>query len=121
MAHERVDWNPNYDIDDSWARDATHYKVTLKRPGKRMTTYFSMGAALRKPPTAEEVLDDFASEAAGVENNPDFESWAREYDYDPDSREAERLFRKVEKLSERLKDFLDDEAYEQLLWKTERE
>lgn len=121
MTYERVDWNPNYDRDDSWARSATHYKVTLKRPGKRMTLHYSIGNPEDRP-EADDVLDTLASDAAGYENSRGgFGEWADEYGFDPDSRSAERTFKAVEKQAERLKKFLGDEAYEKLLWETERE
>jgi len=52
---ERVSANPNIDVDD-FTSDATHWKVTLKRNGKRMTVYYSQGSAYTAPPTLENVL-----------------------------------------------------------------
>lgn len=123
---EWADANP-YMTDKEWSRQASHYKVRLKRrdPQNRvrrsLTTYFSMGYAHTKEPTAIEVLDCLASDAGTTENNPDFESWARELGYDDDSRKAERTYRVVSSQTERLKRFLGDDRYQELLWNTERE
>jgi hypothetical protein len=115
----------------TWAQDnphmsdpiagASHWRCTFKRGRQRLTVPFSMGPAHRGEPEARDVLSCLADDAAGYENAPDFESWAPDYGYDTDSRRALKTFATVEKQSAKLKAFLGDEAYEQLLWKTERE
>ena len=45
--------------------------------------------------TATSIFDMLISDAWGVENNPTFEDWASEYDYDTDSRKAEAAYREV--------------------------
>ena len=119
MDYDWADRNPNM-ADEEWARAAFHYKVKLRRAGKTMTTYFSMGPAIKEPPELDQVLDSLASDAAGLENSPEFEAWAQEYGYDTDSRKAEKDFHAVETSSERLKAFLGEEAYKRLLFETER-
>ena len=113
---EWADSNPN--MAENW--EANHYKVTLRAKGKQLTTYFSKGFGLSGEPTAAEVLDCLASDAAGYENARDFEDWASDYGYDTDSRKAEKLYRVIGKQAEKLKKFLGDN-YEALLWNTERD
>ena len=125
MTSDPVPMNPAYEGADpeerKWADESYHYKCIIKKPRKTFSVYFSMGSANQDPPKLSEVLDNLASEASGFENNPDFESWAGEYGYDPDSRKAERIFRMIETESNKLKQFLGEEAYKKLLWEIERE
>jgi hypothetical protein len=119
-----ADRNPNMD-DKEWSRDSTHYRVTLTiRDGKRrrkMQTYFSMGSAHTKEPSAADVLDCLASDASGYDNAQSFEEWARDYGYDPDSRKAEKTYKTIAKQSERLKQWLGNpDEYQHLLFDTER-
>jgi hypothetical protein len=88
----------------------------------RMTLTFSKGIGHHgAEPTVTEVLGCLASDASGVENaGGDFEEWCSEYGYDTDSRTAERIFKACQHQANRLKSFLGDEAFEQLLWHTER-
>lgn len=118
---EWADSNPNMDAKDEWMRAATHWKVTFRVNGRQMTTYFSQGSAHTSEPTAEDVLDCLASDAASIENaNGDFESWASEFGYDTDSRKAERTFLACQKNAQKLENLLSRDSFEQLLWRTER-
>jgi hypothetical protein len=124
-----------------WSYDpcADHWKVRLQRDTdtavivngavdmsrsdrvRVMTLTFSKGSGHNgAEPTADEVLDCLASDAAGVENTSDFEDWCSYYGYDADSRKAEKIYKACVHQSERLKTFLGDDLYEQLLWNTER-
>lgn len=85
-----------------------------------MTVYFSQGSAHKKSPTLAEVLDCLASDASGVDNARSFEDWASEYGYDTDSRKAERTYHICEKQAQDLKALLGQDAYNQLLYSTER-
>ena len=85
-----------------------------------LTVYFSQGSAHKKPPTLAEVLDCLASDASGVDNAQSFEDWASEYGYDTDSRKAERTYRICEEQAQKLKALLGQDAYNQLLYSTER-
>jgi hypothetical protein len=116
---EWIDHNPQMTEDD-WSRGASHYKLTLKCGRRQMTTYFSMGSAHTSEPQLADVLDCLASDAAGVENAQSFENWCAEYGYDTDSRKAEKTFKICERQAENLKRLLGDDAFDQLLWHTER-
>jgi hypothetical protein len=96
--------------------------ITMRGRGyhEPMTVYFSQGSAHKKRPTLAEVLDCLASEASGVDNARSFEDWAGEYGYDTDSCKAERTYHICEKQAQDLKALLSQDAYNQLLYSTER-
>lgn len=102
-----------------------NWEVVLHRPGKgndnEFVTYFSKGIGHKgKRPTVPEVLDCIASDAAGYENSKNFEDWAIESGCDIGSRRAETIYHNVKAASLNMKNFLGKEAYETLLWETER-
>ena len=111
MTAERADKNPH--ITDM-APGSTHWQCCLRAGSRQMTVFFSMGPALAGKPQAADVLECLASDAAGFENASNFEDWAREYGYDPDSRKAERTYRAVEKQTAGLKRLFSEPAYEDL-------
>jgi hypothetical protein len=117
---QMVDRNPNMDSSDRM----DHYKCKLSRRfgnvQRAMTVYFSMGLALCREPTVEDVLDCLASDASTVDNAKSFEDWCSELGYDTDSRKAERTYRACERQREKLMQFLGQAAYDQLVWNTER-
>jgi len=98
-----VDSNPH--ITDMPAGSA-HYRVTLKRPGRQMTVFYSMGPALCREPSASEVLSCLISDATSFDNARDFDDWCSNYGYDTDSRKAERIYKTVEAQAGKLKSFL---------------
>ena len=101
-------------------KDANHYKVTLRKGNRQLTTYFSQGYAINHEPTAEDVLDCLASDSSSVDNARSFEDWAGDYGYDTDSRKAEKIYNACRKQADKLKTFLGDTNYEELLYNTER-
>jgi hypothetical protein len=105
-------------IDDATMR---HYSCTIARGQKRMTVHYSMGSAFSKPPTLADVLDCISADALSVETNDTFESWCAEFDYDTDSRKAERIYNLCERYSAELRELLGDEAHKTLLWEVERD
>lgn len=120
MTTEWADRNPHM---DDMPAGSSHWKCVLvsKADGRRrLTVYFSQGPAISREPSVEDLLDCLASDAATWENAQDFEDWARDLGYDPDSRKAERIYRAVEKQAKGLKRLLGDDAYDSLLWQVER-
>lgn len=113
------------DIEDpegqEWNDRAFHWKVTIRKGRKRFVVYYSAGPAAPEEPTAEEVLDNLALDAASIENAPTFLEWAQEFGYNPDSRRAENIHKDVQENTKKLKNLLGDELYRKLLWETERE
>ena len=114
MTVKRITSNP---LMDDMPR---HFMCTLKRGDSIMKTRFSQGSAHTENPSLADVLDCLGSDSAGYENAKDFEDWASEYGYDTDSRKAEKIYNTVAKQAEELKAFLGEEAYNQLLWETEK-
>lgn len=113
-----VDYADENKLNPDW-KYANHYKVTLKCNGKQLTTYFSQGYGITGEPKPEDVLNALAFDSSGVENARSFEYWASEYGYDTDSRKAEKIYNVCVKQSEKLKSFLGDDKYQDLLYNTE--
>ena len=121
MSAKWADSNPNMDPDS--ARQMDHWRCIFRMGNKQLTVSFSQGFGHNgKAPKAKDVLDCLGSDAASYENaRGDFEQWASEFGYDTDSRKAEKTFKAVEKQSFKLKTFLGEDLYNELLWHTERE
>jgi hypothetical protein len=98
-----------------------NYKCRITAGRRGFTLYFSQGYGIQGDPTIERVLDSLASDAADYENAQSFEDWASNYGYDTDSRKAEKIYRAVKRQAEQLKRTIGGEAYNDLLWNTERE
>jgi hypothetical protein len=113
-----VDWVYENKLNPEW-KDANHYKVTLKCHGKQLITYFSQGYGITGEPKPEDVLNALASDSSMVENAGSFEGWANELGYDTDSRKAEKIYKVCIKQAEKLKSFLGDDKYQELLYNTE--
>lgn len=108
--------NPNIDPDGP---PMDHWRCELQRAGRRWTVYFSVGKGHKgAPPTCADVLDCLASDSCGVDQS--FEDWAADLGYDTDSRKAERTFRICQEQARKLKAILGPDAYQELLYETER-
>lgn len=145
MKSQPVYENPNMDSE----REMDHFQVCIRShelnpDGKKIktgefVTYFSMGIGHRKlmlvqkhpgaepiqenrclGPELHDVLDCIASDCAGVENATSFEDWANDYGYDDDSRKTKKTFKICEVQAKKFKAFLGDDAYNELLWDTDR-
>jgi len=95
----------------------THWRVTLKRanPRRQMTVIFSMGMAHTGQPGVDDVMNCLLMDASGMEYAENFEDWANEYGYDPDSRTAEHIYESTRQQTAKLRQFLGDqyeEAYQ---------
>lgn len=125
--------------DDDWEHYA--WSVTLNRGSVTLTVPYRMGTAhVTKtakrsyhhewaeslpryeptPPTAASVLDSLAVDSSTWEEARDFEEFASNLGFDPDSRKAERMYNECGEQAKRLRHFLGREAYDTLLWETER-
>jgi hypothetical protein len=118
MSAERVSSNPNMD-DDQWAEDASHWRITFRINAASFETYFSQGSAHTEAPTAADVLDCLASDASTV-TDLDFEEWAGELGYNPDSIKDLHTYNVIKAQSDALKLFLGDTGYRELIEDVER-
>jgi hypothetical protein len=102
--------------------EGDHYRCTISRPDKRrMTVFYSKGHGHNGvPPTALEVINCLADDAAMIENARDFNDFCAELGYDTDSRQAERTYKACQQQTDRLKS-LFGHAYHDLLYGTERD
>lgn len=120
MKSVSVPKNP-YGDDPQWDPQASHWLCTFTNAdGATFDTYFSMGSAYTEEPTAEQVMDCLSSDAESIQY-AGFEEWAREMGYDEDSRRAERTYNLIEQQARELKAFLGLAAYDELLYRVERE
>jgi len=106
----------------SYQEYAGHRERT-ENPHKLRAEYEHYKACRMVPnaPTAADVLNCLASDAAGVENARSFEDWCADYGYDTDSRKAEKTFRVCEQQRDSLKGFIGGpDAFEGLLFRMER-
>ena len=112
--------NSNPNMPGEWPQGATHYRVTLKRPGHHMTVPFSMGMAHTSPPTTENVLSCLLSDASITDNAQDFSDFCRELGFETDSRRAERTYKATVRQTAKLRTFLGEE-YDQALYHVDQE
>lgn len=119
MTASPADSNPNM---PDRGEKCDNWLCVLRRPKSRMTVPFSMGLGHEgKQPNLEDVLDCLASDAVGVVDAPGFSEWCKEFGYSDDSRAAERTYNAVRRQSARLRAFLGDNGYDDLLWNVERQ
>jgi hypothetical protein len=102
-----AEWaNDNPNMTDM-PRGSSHWRVTLRYRGRRMTVPFSQGPAICAEPTAADVLGCLLTDSNGAEQT--FEDWCAEYGYDTDSRKAERTWRAVVRQSAKLQRLLRED------------
>jgi hypothetical protein len=94
--------------DGSWWNHNA-YKLRLSYDGRTMTVPWKAGFGITGPPTADDVMESLALDAAGFDNTRSFEDWADDYGYDTDSRKAERIYKAVQTQSDKLARFLGDD------------
>jgi hypothetical protein len=114
MSSVKVEQNPN---NPEWT-DANHYEITLRRRDdqrRKLTVYFSMGYGHTRGPKIMQVLHSLATDAASVDNARSFEDWASDLGYDTDSRTADRTYKTCVRQAAKLKTFLGDAAYAELV------
>lgn len=100
--------NPN---NPDW--EANHYEVTLRYGKKRYKLPYSMGFGLKGSPKVDDVMDSLRLDCSSVEWSS-FEEWCSDFDYDSDSRKAEKLYNTCRKQAEKMKAFLGD-LYDEFL------
>lgn len=75
---------------DDWDASASHWRVTLRHNGKRMSFAYSMGAAHTGEPERDDCLNAVLRDAEFAAG--DFADFCSELGYDEDSRKAYRQF-----------------------------
>jgi hypothetical protein len=98
-----------------------HYKCLLQRGSKRLTVYFSQGYGIKGDPDVLHVLGCVASDSAGFEDY-DLDSWLAEFGYTEslaNVREGEEIYREVETQSKKLRRFLGEDLFQELLYNVE--
>lgn len=120
MTCERVRENP-WMLEGNMSR---HFLCHIRYDEEQAEFYFSQGSAHASWPTLEDVLDCLASDAAHVENASDFAEWAFEYGFELDTledyRKYENMYKVTQTIAYSLQRLLGDDAYDTLLWDTER-
>lgn len=71
---------------------SSHWRILIRRDGKDMTIYYSMGAAHTGTPDDLDVFNSLLMDTADIDG-ANFEDWAENLGFDPDSRKAERTFK----------------------------
>lgn len=121
MDAEYADTNPNM---TGMPPGSMHWLCTIRRGGETMAVPFSQGPAHTEPPTAADVLNCLASDASSIENAPDWLDWAEEMGFGDEGasgmRKARDTYQAIERQSADLRELLGGDAFEVLLWHTER-
>ena len=101
--------NDEFKSDDGWT-------CTLKHNRKQLTVPFYMGQGhYGKEPTAADVLSCLISEALSYKGARSFEDFAADFGYDPDSRRAEKIYKRCGQIEKKLKIFLPDNILLELI------
>lgn len=115
---EQIDERPDK---DEWSAEATHWVVWIQVGKRRFKTYYSQGSAYTGEPKPEDVLECLVSDAQAAGPETSFENFCDDFGYDTDSRKAERVYKACQRTGKHLKRLLGEEAYDTLLWQTERD
>jgi hypothetical protein len=126
ISSEEAGSNPSMMMDEKWAREASHFKVTLRRGARRMTIHYSQGSGhYGADPKLGSVLESLALDAASIDSSNGFEDWANEFgmgiEEPADRKRAQKSYTATKNEKTRLELFLGSELYEQLLTQTELE
>lgn len=116
MSAKRTDSNPHMS-----GEGMRHWRCTIRNGRRSMTVAFSQGSGHTTDPTLADVLDCLASDASTVTSAlRGFEEWANELGYDTDSRKAYAVYEACQAQAAQLERLLGADAFESLLYKTER-
>lgn len=86
-----------------------------------MDVTYSMGSVHSGEPKLSNVIDSLAMDCSSVEDASNFEDWCSIFGYDTDSRRAESTYRAILAEREKLRLFLGEVEYRNLLFNVERE
>jgi hypothetical protein len=103
-------WDNDHKKRRGWPIGTKKWSVTLKNPeGKTMSFQFHTGPAYGRKPGFDDVVGDVISTTHSYENNPDLEGFCRESGYDPEDKEAQRIFVLCKDMAERARVFFGDD------------
>lgn len=107
---------------ESWARKQTAFKRAARGLNPKTVSYQGEveHIAPKYRPELEDILSCLASDASLVHNARYYEEWASESGYDEDSRKGEATYKVCQKQAAELEDMLGHDAFEKLLYETER-
>lgn len=93
-----------------WPLGTKKWSVTLKNPaGKTMSFQYHTGPAISEKPQFIDVVQSVMDTTFSYENNPDLESFCRECGYDPEEKEAQRIYNLCKDMAERARAFFGDD------------
>ena len=116
LKYERISYRP-----DGIEMQGDHYRCVLRKGKKQHTVYFSKGYGHNgAAPTVTEVLNALAVDASSFENHPDLASFMDEFGYEKLSQ-GKKIYKACERQATKLKDFLGEDEYNELLYETEPE
>jgi hypothetical protein len=76
---------------------------------------YNQGSAIKGNPKLHDVLYCLASDIRSLETSSDFEGWATDFGYDPDSRKAEKIYHAIKEENAKLIKALGSEMLNELL------
>ena len=88
--------------------DSHAYTITLTYQGRMMQTPFYTGRGWTREPDSYDVLEALLSDAS-VAGYDQFEQWAADLGYDPDSRRAEKIYHACVEQTAQLRQLLGDD------------
>lgn len=110
--------------DRPWPHHA--YKLRINRAaGGSMDSPWRQGISITDDPDIESLLDSIASDSSTVDNSRGFDDWANELGYSPmessaDYNRAKSIYEACERQRDAIRELIGPEAYETLLYGTER-
>lgn len=116
MTVNATDHNPCMDDDD---HPMDHWRCRIRQGRKSMSLTFSMGSGHNgKRPELDEVLSCLASDSSLVDQT--FENFCDEFGYEHDSRKHKRTYNACIKQGNQLLALLGKDAFDELVYHTER-
>lgn len=114
---EQVEANPNMPADDPWQGMADHWRIRLvDRDGREFVQHVSFGKALKAEPELDAALRVAAVDALDAEESRgDPARYADLTGADPEDPATAEVVRSLVDHARRLRDFLGDAAYRELL------
>lgn len=73
-------------------KGTTHWRILIRRAGETIELFYSMGPACTGEPELCEVFYSILADTSDIDSGYDFEEWAENLGFDPDSRRAESAF-----------------------------